>query len=309
MGSHDTVSDARNDAVKVWMNGALVPRDRARVSVLDAGFLLGDGVWESFRVHQGHPAFLDDHFDRLFEGLRTLDLDPGYTREQLRAALYETLAANDMIDGVHIRLMITRGEKRTPFQGRSVDLGTPTVVVLAEHKAPAPELRTRGMRLATVHVRRGGPDMQDPGLNTHSKLNCIAAALQAEKLGVDEGLMLDPDGFVATCNSTNFFAVRSGVLLTAPPLYCIEGITRGKVLEAARAQGIEVREARFALRKVYAADEAFCTGTFGGLLPVAEVDGRTIGSGGRGPITARLQEGYDALVEANILAAQQRDRP
>jgi branched-chain amino acid aminotransferase len=297
MGSHDTVEDPRNDEVLVWMNGDLVRRPEARVSVLDAGFLLGDGIWESFRIRHGHPAFLDDHLDRLFEGLAAVDLDPGLTRAQLVDALYATLAANGMRDGVHVRLMITRGPKRTPFQGRSVDLGRPTVVILAEHKQPAPDIATRGLRLATVHVRRGAPDVQDPGWNTHSKLNCISAALQAEKLGVDEALMLDPHGFVATCNSTNFFVVRRGAVWTAPPLYCIEGITRGKVLEVARTEDIEVREAPFALRKVYGADEAFCTGTFGGLLPVTEVDGRRIGAGTRGPVTERLQALYDALVE------------
>ncbi|MEZ4239995.1 MAG: aminotransferase class IV [Myxococcota bacterium] len=296
MGTHDTLEDPRNDDVLVWMNGALVRRPDAKVSVLDAGFLLGDGIWESFRVHGGHPAFVDAHLDRLFEGLRAIDLDPGLSRAELVDALYATLRANEMRDGVHVRLMITRGPKRTPFQGRSVDVGRPTVVILAEHKRAAPDVRTHGLRLATVHVRRGAPDVQDPGWNTHSKLNCISAALQAEKLGVDEALMLDPDGFVATCNSTNFFVVRAGALWTAPPLYCIEGITRATVLEVARADGIAVHEQRFALRKVYAADEAFCTGTFGGLLPVAEVDGRRIGRGERGPLTERLQGLYDALV-------------
>ncbi|MEQ1505531.1 MAG: aminotransferase class IV [Myxococcota bacterium] len=295
--SHDTLDDPRNATLTVWLNGALVPRNRAVVSVLDAGFLLGDGIWESFRVHHGRPAFVDDHLDRLFEGLRAIDLDPGLTRDQLKRALDDTLRANGMTDGVHVRLMISRGPKRTPFQGRSVDLGTPTVVILAEFKQADPALRTRGLTLVTVHVRRGAPDVQDPGWNSHSKLNCVSAAIQAEKLGADEALMLDPHGFVATCNSTNFFAVSRGTLLTSAPLYCIEGITRAKVLQLAIEAGIPVREGPFALRKVYAADEAFCTGTFAGLLPVGRVDGRTIGDGGRGPITHRLQQAYDALVE------------
>lgn len=306
MGSHDTVEDPRNDTVLVWMNGALVPRPEARVSVLDAGFLLGDGIWESFRVHHGRPAFVDLHLDRLFEGLRAIDLDPKLTRAELRQALDDTLRANGMRDGVHIRLMITRGPKRTPFQGRSVDLGRPTVVILAEHKQAAPEVRTGGPRggltLVTVHVRRGAPDVQDPGWNSHSKLNCISAAIQAEKLGADEAVMLDPHGFVATCNSTNLFVVSGGEVLTPPPKYCIDGITRRMVLRVAREAQIPAREAEFALRKVYGADEVFCTGTFGGLLPVARVDGRTIGAGRRGPVTERLQELYDALVERDTTA-------
>jgi branched-chain amino acid aminotransferase len=251
-------------------------------------------VWESFRVVNGRCAFLDDHLDRLFEGLAALDLDPRMTRAELAEALEATLAANGMRDGAHVRLMITRGPKRTPYQGRAVDLRRPTVVILAEHKVPAP--RERGLKLVTVHVRRGAPDVQDPGWNSHSKLNCVTAAIQAEKLGADEALMLDPHGFVATCNSTHFFVVKKGELLTSTPKYCLEGITRAKVLEVARANGIPAREADFALRKVYAADEAFCTGTFGGLVPVAEVDGRRIGDGREGPVTRRLRELYDALV-------------
>ncbi|MEM6930104.1 MAG: aminotransferase class IV [Myxococcota bacterium] len=270
------------------------------MSILDAGFLLGDGVWESMRVVGGKPAFLDDHLDRLFEGLATLDLDPGLDRAAIAGAIHDTLQANAMVDDVHLRLMITRGPKTTPFQGRSADVGRPTVVVLAEHKAPVPELATRGLRLATVHVRRGRPDVQDPGLNSHSKLNCVAAAIQAEKLGADEALMLDPQGFVATCNSTHFFIVRKGEVWTSAPLYLLEGITRAKVLMLARDHGLVAREHPFALRKVYSADEAFCTGTFGGLMPVVEVDGRVIGRGARGPVTEQLQAWYAALVRQDV---------
>jgi branched-chain amino acid aminotransferase len=298
--SHDTHDDPRNAAVRVWMNGRLVPRAEAVVSVLDAGFLLGDGVWEGLRVHRGKVAFLDRHLDRLFEGLAALDLDPKLDRAGFARALDETLIANGMQDGVHVRLMVTRGPKRTPFQGRSVDLGVPTIVILAEHKVPRPGLRTEGLSLVTVHVRRGAPDVQDPGWNSHSKLNCISAAIQAEKLGGDEALMLDPHGFVATCNSTNFFVVRGGELWTSTPQYCIEGITRGVVLEVGRALDLPVRELSFPLRKVYAADEAFCTGTFAGLVPVRQVDGRRIGDGQRGPITQRLQDAYDARVAAEV---------
>ncbi|HHO49807.1 MAG TPA: aminotransferase class IV [Deltaproteobacteria bacterium] len=299
-GTHTTQTDPRNASVLVYLNGVLVPRDEARVSVLDAGFLLGDGVWESFRIHRGQPVFLDDHLDRLAEGLAALDLDPGLDRAELAEAIERTLTANDMTDGVHVRLMITRGLKATPFQGRSADAGSATVVILAEHKAPAPELRTRCLRLATVHVRRGRPDVQDPGWNSHSKLNCVSAAIQAEKLGVDEALMLDPHGFVATCNSTHFFLVRRGELWTSTPRYILEGITRGKVLQLAQQHGLVAHQADFTLRKVYSADEAFCTGTFGGLMPVGEVDGRTIGTGHPGPLTERLQGLYDAAIESDV---------
>ena len=296
-GTHATQEDPRNATVQVYLNGELVPRAEATVSVLDAGFLLGDGVWESFRIHKGKPAFLNDHLDRLWEGLAALDLDPGLDRPQLAQAIHDTLAANRMTDRGHVRLMITRGLKSTPFQGRSASVGGSTVVILPEFKVPDPALRTRGLRLATVHVRRGRPDVQDPGWNSHSKLNCVSAAIQAEKLGVDEALMLDPQGFVATCNSTHFFIVRQGALWTSLPIYILEGITRANVLKLARQHGMEVQETSFALRKVYSADEAFCTGTFGGLMPVTEVDGRTIGAGARGPVTERLQGLYDDLVD------------
>ncbi len=299
-GTHATVPDARNAEVLVYVNGEIKPRPEATVSVLDAGFLLGDGVWEAMRVHRGRPVFLAEHLDRLFEGLAALDLDPGLDRAGLTRAIDHTLRANDMQDDVHLRLMITRGLKHTPFQGRSADVGRATIVILAEFKPPAPELQTRGLTLFTVHVRRGRPDVQDPGWNSHSKLNCVTAAIQAEKAGADEALMLDPQGFVATCNSTHFFVVRSGALWTSRPLYLLEGITRAKVLQVARAAGIETHERDFALRKVYSADEAFCTGTFGGLMPVTQVDGRTIGAGARGPVTQELQARYAALVAADV---------
>jgi branched-chain amino acid aminotransferase len=217
--SHDAVDDPRNADVLVWLNDRLVHRRDAVVSVLDAGFLLGDGIWESFRVLGGRPLFVERHLDRLEEGLKAIDLDPKRSRGELRDALLATIRANGM-DRAHVRMMITRGPKRTPYQGRSVDLGTPTLVVLAEHKDPAP--RDRGLHLVTVHVRRGAPDVQDPGWNSHSKLNCVTAAIQAEKLGADEALMLDPHGFVATCNSTHFFVVKGGTVRLDPRVGPVE---------------------------------------------------------------------------------------
>ena len=296
-GTHATLEDPRNADVLVWVNGALVRRAEAVVSVLDAGFLLGDGMWEAMRLHKGKVAFLDAHLDRLFEGLAAIDLDPGVTRADIATIIDQTVAANGMSDDVHMRLMITRGLKATPFQGTSANAGGPTVVLLAEYKQADPGLATRGLSLMTVHVRRGRPDVQDPGWNSHSKLNCITACIQAEKMGADEALMLDPHGFVATCNSTHFFIVRGGELWTSSGRYCIEGITRGEVLHVAQRAGIITRQTDFALRKVYSADEAFCTGTFGGIMPVTSVDGRRIGSGGRGPVTERLQQLYAARIE------------
>ncbi|MBV9336056.1 MAG: aminotransferase class IV [Solirubrobacterales bacterium] len=305
-GTHDFEDDPRNARVRVWVNGELVPRERAVVSVFDSGFVLGDGVWEGLRVSGGHPAFLERHLDRLFDGAKTIMLEIGRSRSELTEAIYSTLSANDMTDGVHVRLMVTRGIKRTPYQDPRVTVGLATVVIIAEHKEPLPATVTDGITLFTAHVRRGAPDTLDPKLNAHSKLNDITACIQAYTAGADEALMLDPHGFVATCNSTNFFIVagrgEEPEVLTSDGRYCLNGITRANVLEICRANGIPAREITFSLTDVYAAREAFVTGTFAGVVPVRSVDGRTIGDRSRGPTVARLQALYHELVDADVAA-------
>ena len=297
---HDFHDDARNASIRIWINGALVPREQATVSVFDSGFVLGDGVWEGLRVAGGHPLFLDAHLDRLFEGAKAIAMDIGLDRAGLTRAIYETLAANGMSDGVHVRLMVTRGVKRTPYQDPRVTIGPATVVIIAEHKLPKPETLDAGLTLFTVHVRRGFPDVQDPKLNSHSKLNCITACIQATHAGADEALMLDPHGFVATCNSTHFFIVRKGEVWTSSGDYCLGGITRANVLRVCREDGIPAFEKNFSLTEVYSAEEAFCTGTFAGVVPVRMIDGRTIGDGKSGPMVARLQGLYRGLVERDV---------
>ncbi len=303
-GTHDFSDDPRNEQILIWVNGELLPRDRAVVSVFDSGFVLGDGVWEGLRVHSGHPAFLDQHLDRLFEGAKALMLDIGLTREELTAALYDTLRANDMVDGVHIRLMVTRGVKRTPYQDPRLTVGPATVVIIAEHKEALPATVTDGITLFTTHVRRATPDTLDPKLNAHSKLNDIAACIQAYTAGADEALMLDPHGFVATCNSTHFFIVTGTPdepeVWTSDGRFCLGGITRGNVLRVCRDNAITARETTFSLTDVYNAQEAFVTGTFAGVVPVRTVDGRTIGTGARGPMVQRLQQLYMRLVESDV---------
>jgi len=303
-GTHDHGVDERNGKVLVYVNGVLRPRAEATVSVFDSGFLMGDGVWEGLRLYNGKVPFLDEHLDRLFQGAKALDLDIGMDRAALTEAIYETTRANEMGSGVHIRLMVTRGLKSTPFQGTTVNVGAATVVIAAEWKAPAPEVYARGLRLFTVHVRRGRPDVQDPGWNSHSKLNCVTACIQAQKAGADEGLMLDPHGFVATCNSTHFFVIRKGELWTSSGRYCLHGVTRGKVLSLSREAGIVTRAQDFSLTQVYDADEAFCTGTYSGIIPVREVDGRTIGSGASpGPVTRQIQALYREAIAGECGAA------
>jgi branched-chain amino acid aminotransferase len=301
-GTHEYAEDSRNADVLIYVNGQLKPRPEAVVSVFDAGFVLGDGVWEGLRVHRGHPAFLDQHLDRLYEGARAIALSIGLSREELTSALYQTLRANAMTDGVHVRLMVTRGVKSTPYQDPRMTTGPASIVIIAEYKRPRPGVVEDGINLFTVHVRRPYPDVLDPKLNAHSKLNDITACIQAYTAGADEALMLDPHGFVATCNSTHFFIVRAGELWTSSGAFCLGGITRGVVLAAAREAGIPTYEKSFSLTDVYGADEAFVTGTFAGVVPVRQVDGRPFGD--QRPITERLRRLYLDAVELDLQAVE-----
>lgn len=297
-GSQDFENDPRNSTVKVWLNGELVPRDEAKVSIFDAGFVVGDGVWEGLRLHRGALLFLETHLDRLYAGAAQIRLDIGLDRAALTAALWETLAANGFDDGVHIRVMVTRGPKSGANQDPRNALGKPTVVILAERKMPSPALATRGLSLATADIRCTPAEMFDMRLNSHSRLNLISALLQAIDRGADEALMLDPHGFVSSCNATNLFIVRDGHVLTSTGEYCFNGVTRANVIDLCRANGIPVALCDFPLDMAHAADEAFVTGTFGGLTPVREIDGHVLPAALPGPVTTRLRSLYEALKDA-----------
>lgn len=302
-GTQDFVGDDRNDGVLISVNGALLPRDKAVVSVFDSGFVLGDGVWEGLRLVEGRLAFLGAHLDRLYDGAQMLMIDIGLSRAALVDRIRACLDANGMTDGVHIRLMVTRGPKRSPYQDPRLSLGQATVVIIPEWKQPRPELFAAGITLFTVHIRRTGPADQDPKLNSHSKLNDILACIQATQAGADEALMLDDRGFVATCNSTHFFIVRDGELWTSGGGFCLRGITRDAILRAGRAAGLPVFERDFSLFDVYGADEAFVTGTFAGLTPVASVDGRALPRLGldgdaSGPVTRMLRDRYRMMIRS-----------
>ncbi len=299
-GSQDFAADPRNESVLIYVNGNLVPRSEAKVSIFDAGFVLGDGIWEGIRLHRGRLVFLGEHLDRLLNSAKAIDLDIGMTREEIEGALHRTVTENGMRDGVHLRLMVTRGLKKTPNQDPRHTIGKATVVITAEHKQPSPEIVTRGLALFTSSVRCTPSDMFDMRLNTHSRLNLITALLQAIKAGADEALMLDPHGFVSSCNATNFFFVRGGEVLTSTGDYCFQGITRGHVIDLCRQNSIPIRLGNFALKDVYAADEAFVTGTFGGVTPVREIDGRRLPTGLPGPVTARLRELYAKLKDDEV---------
>lgn len=296
-GSQDFAGDPRNATVRIYVNGDLVPREEAKVSAFDAGFVLGDGVWEGFRLHRGTVVFADRHWDRLHAGAKAIDMDIGLTKAELAAELDRMLRENGMTDGVHIRLMVTRGVKKTPNQDPRHTISKPTVVIVAEYKLPSPEIVTKGVSLFTSTIRCSPADMFDMRLNSHSRLNLITALIQAIKAGADEALMLDPNGFVSSCNATNFFFVKNGELRTSTGTYCFNGITRAHAIELAQANGIPVRQADFTLAEVYDADEAFVTGTFGGLTPVRRIDGRDLPGALPGPLTARLRGLYAALMD------------
>ena len=291
--THQAEEDARNETILIYVNGKIVPKAQALVSVYDAGFLLGDGVWEGLRLYDGRWAFLDDHLDRLFEAAKAIDLDIRMDRAALTAALIATQHANAMTTDAHARLMVTRGVKTRPFQHPGLSRQGPTVVIIIEHSRPN---LPRPIRLATVPHLRGLPMTQDPKLNSHSKLNCILACIAAEKAGADEALMLDVHGFVNTTNACNFFIVRKGEVWTSTGDYCMNGITRAKVIDLCRAHDIPVFQRNFSLVETYSADEAFLTGSFGAQTPVGVIDGRVIGSGQMGPVTKRLRGLYQALV-------------
>ncbi|QFT83004.1 Branched-chain-amino-acid aminotransferase [Roseovarius sp. THAF27] len=291
--THQAEEDARNEEILIWLNGRIVPKAEALVSVYDSGFMLGDGVWEGLRLYDGTWAFVDEHLDRLFEAAKAIDLDIGLSREEVLQAILDTQKANDMTSDAHARLMVTRGVKTRPFQHPSLSRQGPTVTIIMEHSRPK---IARPIRLATVPHLRGLPMTQDPKLNSHSKLNCILACIAAEKAGADEALMLDVHGFVNTTNACNFFIVRKGEVWTSTGDYCMNGITRQKVIDLCRENGIPVHERNYSLVDTYGAEEAFLTGTFGAQTPVSEIDERPIGDGEAGPVTKRIQALYKDLI-------------
>lgn len=299
-GSHAAENDSRNQDVLIYINGEMVPRKDAKISVFDSGFIMGDGIWESARLHEGVLVFIDDHLKRLFKGAKALAMDLEYSADDFKRMLYQTVEANDMHDDVHLRLMVTRGIKTTPYQSPAATEPGTTVVIIPEYKTPSSRKKNQGVKLFTAHVRRGYPDIQDHKINSHSKHNCIQACIQAIEAGADEALMLDPHGFVATCNSTHFFIVVDGEVWTSTGDFCLGGITRGKIIDLCGQLNISVRQKNFSLFDVYSADEVFITGTFAGVTPVVSVDGRNIGEPDHYAVMKKLQTGYQALIYEQV---------
>ena len=292
MGTHEYKFDTRNEEILIYVNGEIVPRNEAKVSVFDSGFLLGDGVWEGIRYHNKKLVHQDEHFRRLFESAAAIGMDIGKTETELEEIIISTLAANNMESDIHIRFIVSRGLKKTPHQHPNVNVSGPTIVVIPEYKIASEDVKKKGIRLGTVSVRRGTSKTQDPKWNTLSKMNCIVACIEADRLGFDEGLMLDMHGNVSTCNSTNFFIVRQGEVWTSTGEYCLNGVTRGSIIRLCKENDIPVFERNFHVEDCHSADEAFVTGTFAGVIPVVEMDGHEISGGKRGALTERLQDIY-----------------
>ena len=296
--THQSEEDSRNKNILIYVDGKIIPREKATISVYDSGFMLGDGVWEGLRLFNGKWIFLEEHLERLFEAALAIDLDICLDKNGVKGILEETRAANNMHTDAHARLMITRGKKVKPFQHPSLSKSGPTIVIIMEHSKA---VSSRPIRLSTVPHVRGLPMTQDPKLNSHSKLNCVLACIAAEKAGADEALMLDINGFVNTTNACNFFIVRKGVVWTSTGDYCMNGITRQKFIDICHKNKIPIVEKNFSLVETYGASEAFVTGTFGAQTPVREIDGRVIGESDLGPITKKIQSLYKDLIVRETL--------
>ena len=296
-GTHDYVEDIRNSEILIYINGNFFPRQDASISVFDSGYLLGDGVWEGIRFHKGKFLFLEPHLERLFWGASKIDMDIGKTIDEVTEILYETVKSNKMESGVHVRLIVSRGIKSTPYQDPSFTVSEPTIVVIPEYKQPSPQTQENGIKLVSVNIIRGSSEVQDHRINSLSKFNCIQACIDAHRKGGDEGLMLDPHGYVSTCNSTHFFMVKDNSVLTSTGDYCLHGITRQNIIDICKSNSIPIYEKNFTLSDVYGSDEAFVTGTFGGVVPIYEIDGHELKVLGKDSLVSLIQSHYNDLVD------------
>ena len=294
--THDYIMDKRNNNIQVYINGKFYHRSKANVSVMDSGFLLGDGVWEGIRLHKNVLVHLNDHLIRLYNGAKSIAMTIPISKEKMKSEIMKTVKINEMETDVHIRLIVSRGIKKTPYQNPNVTISPPTIVIIPEYKIASEVVKRDGITIGTVNTIRDYR-VQDPRINSLSKHNCIAACIEANNLGVDEGLMLDPNGFVSTCNSTNFFIVRKGEVWTSTGQYCLNGITRQCIIKLCKQYDIPVHEKNFLVEDVHTSDEIFVTGTFAGVIPVISVDKIIIGDGMRGKITKNLQDWYSLDLE------------
>ena len=295
-GTHNAIHDERNESIFIYINGSFHVRSEAKISVFDSGYLVGDGIWEGIRLTGGKLIFIEEHLNRLWQAAKATHINMAYSKDELIEIIYKTLEKNNMTDGVHIRVMITRGIKKTPSQDPRLTITGPNLVIIPEYKMADESSKKSGLKLFTSTIRRGSPDYLDPKLNCHSKLHEVQALVQAIEAGADEALMLDINGFVSTCNSTNFFMVKDGMVITSTDQYCMNGITRQKIIDLCIENNIPVDERNFSLYDVYDADECFVTGTFAGISPVISIDGRSIENKSNNEISASLSILYKKLI-------------
>ena len=298
--THDYADDKRNKNIQIYLNGKFYPRSEANISVMDSGFLLGDGVWEGIRLYKNTLIHLEDHLNRLYQGAKSIQMKIPLSKEALKIEILKTIQKNSMGTDVHIRLIVSRGIKKTPYQNPKVTIGPATIVIIPEYKKASEHVKKNGITVGAVETVRDDR-VQDPKINSLSKHNCIVACIEANKLGVNEGLMLDPKGFVSTCNSTNFFITKNNEVWTSTGQYCLNGVTRKSVIRLCKQYKIPVFEKNFTLENVHSAEEVFVTGTFSGIIPVISVDNIMIGNGKRGLLTKNLQKWYNSELDSIVL--------
>ncbi len=294
VSSHDFVDDKRNKNIKIYINGKFYKRKDAKISVFDSSTMLGDGIWDSLRYHNNNFIFLKEHLDRLYKDAKLIDLKIHLTRKKLSEALIKTIKINKMKTDVHLRIIVSRGIKSTPYQSPKVTISKPTIIIIPEYKKPDIKAYKKGLKLVTVKTIRGPINVQNPQINSLSKLNCILACIEANKKNADEALMFDINGNVATNNSTHFFFVKNNTVFTSTGKYCVTGITRQKIIDLCKKNKIKVKEKNFKLKEVLNADEAFCTGSFAGVVPVNQINKKKY-SLKKNPITKELTNFYNNL--------------
>jgi len=294
VSSHDFVDDKRNKNIKIYINGKFYKRKDAKISVFDSSTMLGDGIWDSLRYHNNNFIFLKEHLDRLYKDAKLIDLKIHLNRKKISEALIKTIKINKMKTNVHLRIIVSRGIKSTPYQSPKVTISKPTIIIIPEYKKPDIKAYKKGLKLVTVKTIRGPINVQNPQINSLSKLNCILACIEANKKNADEALMFDINGNVATNNSTHFFFVKNNTVFTSTGKYCVTGITRQKIIDLCKKNKIKVKEKNFKLNEVLSADEAFCTGSFAGIVPVNQINKKKY-SLKKNPITKELTNFYNNL--------------
>ena len=300
MSTHSFIVNPKNESILININGEFFKRNEAKISVFDSGFLLGDGVWEGIRLHQSVLVYIEDHLDRIYKSAKGISLNIGITKEGIINEINKTLYRNNMKNDVHIRLIISRGNKITPYQNPNANVGPINFVIIPEYKKTNPDTYRNGIKIGRVKNVRPNNEILNPQYNTLSKLNCILASIEANKLGYDEGIMNDMHGFISTCNSTNLFFIKNTEIITSTGQYCLNGITRSKTIEICKKNNISCHEKDFTFEDISDCEEAFVTGTFGGIVPVSTLENQPLQSTNKESITNKIRTLYLQDIENYI---------